>query len=243
MAPVTIPAGTYVVDFVAAVPGAQQAFAALTTAVNLKALDKDFALLRDVFDKLDISRLFPINLIVSNGNGGRWDSDNITANVTVSVSWRSDPLFLRYLLVLEVSEIFMFEQGHGWYGGSTTPGDVGGNTEGDLGEGLSRFLARQFLLQNGSTVEATAPGFGAGNQWLRTSTRQNFISSSDSPDTTDNNLDQQSGCTTLFINYLHTQLGFSPEQIVHAGAPSLQGVCIRSLLRMKAIHSCLRDAP
>lgn len=225
MAPVTTPAGTYVVDFVSTTLGAQAAFTALTTAPNLTALDNDFAFLQDAFSGLPMTHLFPIKVIVSDvGGGAQWSSHDISAGVTISVSYRSDPLFLRYLLASKIAEMFEFEQGLGWHGGRTGPGDTGSNTEGDLGEGLSRFLGRQLLLKNGSTVEITAPAFGVGNQWLATSSRDNFISSSDSPDPKDNQPDPKVGCTTLFINYLHTQLGFSIKDIVRAGAPSLQGV-------------------
>jgi hypothetical protein len=48
---------------------------------------------------------------------------------------------VRYLLVSEMTEQFMRAQGLGWYGQ---------NTEGSQGEGLSRFLAAQFLASTGS---------------------------------------------------------------------------------------------
>ena len=49
----------------------------------------------------------------------------------------------RYLLVSEITEQFMREQGRGWYGT---------NTEGSEGEGLSRFLAARLLGTTGSVI-------------------------------------------------------------------------------------------
>ncbi|MFL6163643.1 MAG: hypothetical protein ACJ74U_15665 [Jatrophihabitantaceae bacterium] len=116
---------------------------------------------------------------------------------------------VRYLLVSEVTEMFMLAQNHGWFGA--------GN-EGSAGEGLSRFLAGQFLIANGLGV--TEPGFALANSWMA-SPRADFVNN---VDVGDHGIDPKTGCAILFIYYLHTQLGFSINQIVAAAAPELSGV-------------------
>lgn len=233
MAPQTTPNGTYSVDFDASkltqFPNIQDWTNALFNAVGTgggNALEEDFQWMQGLFQSVNVAGHMPIQIIVGElGGGATWSPENIHLGVTVSVSISHDPLFLRYLIVSEMVEVFMLDQGGGWFGGSTSPGsrNNGGN-EGDNGEALSRFLGRQFLINNGTTVEATAPRFGVGNQWLATSSRDNFISSSNSPSNSDVNPDSDVGCTTLFVNYLKTQLGFTAKQIVQAAAPNLQGV-------------------
>ena len=57
------------------------------------------------------------------------------------LSYSNNPAYIRYLIILELSEIFMMVQNIGWFQGTN---------EGSKGEGLSIFLASQFLVQNGS---------------------------------------------------------------------------------------------
>ncbi|KAI9770032.1 MAG: hypothetical protein M1839_003296 [Geoglossum umbratile] len=120
---------------------------------------------------------------------------------------------LRYLLVAEVTEMFMQgmtnNQATGWWGT--------GN-EGSAGEALSRFLSEQFLLVNG--LGSPPGGFFVGNIWMN-STRQDFVNG---VDLGDHQPDADIGCGTLFLSYLHTQLGFSIKEIIAAAAPDLAGV-------------------
>ena len=70
--------------------------------------------------------------------------------------------YLRMLLIAEVTEMFMKSQNKGWFPGDTSPG---GN-EGSCGEGLSRFLAEQFLIESGVGL-TTFPSWGwTANSWL-----------------------------------------------------------------------------
>lgn len=64
---------------------------------------------------------------------------------------------VRYLLVSEVTEMFMLAQNRGWF-------DPGGTNEGSSGEGLSRFLAHEFLIATGLGV--SEPGFELAPSWL-----------------------------------------------------------------------------
>jgi hypothetical protein len=116
---------------------------------------------------------------------------------------------VRYLLVSEVTEMFMLAQARGWFGA--------GN-EGSAGEGLSRFLAGQFLIAN--NIGVTEPGFALANSWM-TSTRDDFVNH---VDVTDHAIDPKTGCAILFIYWLHVQLGYSIEAIIAAGASELSGV-------------------
>ncbi|KAH9216199.1 hypothetical protein DL95DRAFT_498532 [Leptodontidium sp. 2 PMI_412] len=233
MAPQTTPNGIYSVDFdatkVVTFPNIQTWTNDLFNAVGNgggNALEEDFNWMQDLFQGVDVSRHLPINLIVGElGGGATWSPENLHLNVTVSVSISKSPLFLRYLVVSEMTEVFMLDQGRGWFGGSTTPGSRNGNgNEGDNGEALSRFLGRQFLVNNGSSVEATAPRFTVGNNWLQTSSRDNFITNPGAPSNSDIKPDADVGCNTLFISYLNTQLGFKPKEIVQHAAPNMQGV-------------------
>ncbi len=116
---------------------------------------------------------------------------------------------VRYLLVSEVTEMFMLAQNKGWFGA--------GN-EGSAGEGLSRFLAGQFLIASGLGV--TEPGFALANSWMSTP-RADYVNNID---VLDHGIDAKTGCSILFIYYLHTQLGYSIKSIVAAGASELSGV-------------------
>lgn len=105
--------------------------------------------------------------------------------------------------------MLMLAQNRAWFGA--------GN-EGSAGEALSRFLAAQFLIANGLGV--TDPGFALANSWM-TSPRADYVNN---VDVADHGIDAKTGCAILFIYYLHTQLGFSINEIVGAAAPELSGV-------------------
>jgi hypothetical protein len=156
----------------------------------------------------------PIDVHIANLSGGAsWSDDSFgSPSVTIKPVTGSGPVTLtqiRYLLVSEVTEIFMSAQDHGWYAG---------HDEGSKGEGLSRFLGVQFLLANGLATTAP-PGFGVTATWLN-SPRRNYVDHN--PD--DIQPDRVNGCTTLFLFYLHDQLGYTINQIIAAGAGTLGGV-------------------
>jgi hypothetical protein len=97
---------------------------------------------------------------------------------------------LQYALVEEFSEIFMLQQGKGWYGGS--------GTEREIGEALSIYLGREWALANGLSFG------GVGNTWM-TSTHDNTLS------VVDAKLDYGVivAGNVLFLTYLKYQLNFS----------------------------------
>jgi hypothetical protein len=146
-------------------------------------------------------------------NGACWNGGSSSSTVQLiaqGLSYSNNPAYLRYLLISEVTELFMLAQNIGWF--------QGGN-EGSKGESLSRFLGSQFLAQNGFLGLGIDANFAVANLWLN-SPRLDFVNN----DPDDNGYDATNGCTTLFIYYLFHQLGFTINQIVAAGASTLAGV-------------------
>ncbi len=175
----------------------------------IAACEGDFNLMSGWFagTVLDVSFTIPVN-VTQNGGGASWSTSG--SNLTVTINPASgDAALVRYLLIAEMVEQFERSQGLGWYGT---------NTEGSEGEGLSRFLAFQFLTVNG--LGATPAGFGNSNAWL-SSERADFINNISGGD---DGPDKITGCSLLFIFYLFSQLGFTVNQIVAAGANTLGGV-------------------
>jgi hypothetical protein len=184
---------------------------ARTNAV-IAACEGDFNLMSAWFGNLALNANFPIPVSVTQNTGGAsasWPSDNPRAISVTANPGSSAASFIRYLLVAEMVELFMRDQGRGWFGPTT---------EGTEGEGLSRFLSRQFMLVSG--LGNPPDRFADSNKWLN-SVRMDFVNS---PPTSDNRADEMTGCATLFIWYLFSQLGFSVGSIVAAGATPLSAV-------------------
>jgi hypothetical protein len=173
------------------------------------ACEQDFNQMSSWFGNiaLDVPFRIPVN-VTQNGGGAAWNVSN--GNLTVTINPASaGASVLRYFLVSEMTEQFMRAQGKGWFGQGT---------EGSVGEGLSRFLAAQLLATNG--LGPTPSGSLNSNNWMQ-SPRSDFINN---PQLTDDGPDAATGCSLLFIYYLFSQLGFSVNQIVAAGASTLAGV-------------------
>jgi hypothetical protein len=168
--------------------------------------ENDFALMSGWFGGIALTVSIPITVQIT---PGPYASAGWGPPIRLTPGNGSDINLVRYLLVSEVTEMFMMAQGKGWFGS--------GN-EGSAGEGLSRFLAAQFLIANG--LGNTEPGFALANSWM-TSTRDDFVNH---VDVLDHAIDPKTGCAILFIYYLHVQLGFSINSIVAAAAPELSGV-------------------
>src|SRR5262245_39263849 len=144
----------------------------------------------------------------------------INPGAGASASWGSGPPIslipgngasldiVRFLLVAEVTEMFMLEQGLGW--------SPLASSEGSAGEGLSHFLATQLLMSIGSAARPSS----IARLWLN-SARADFINN---VDFSDNANDPKTGCAVLFLWYLFSQLNFSVDTIVAAGNSELSGV-------------------
>ena len=111
----------------------------------------------------------------------------------------TDSNLVRMLVVAEADEVFMANQAKGW--------DCGASN----GEGLSRILATELY-------PASLDGFASASAWLDTKLRPDFVSKNDPSDVKYPSI----GCSTLFINYLRHQLGFSLTDIVAKAGASLE---------------------
>jgi hypothetical protein len=127
-------------------------------------------------------------------------------------------MLARSLLVAEVTEMFMraFSLPHNnpWF----TP-----VSEGNKGEGLSRFLSAKFVRDVYPDAVALPTvrfsSFNTSNLWLN-SARDNFLEVDDG----DIDPNEKIGCATLFLFWLHDELGFTVQQIINAGAGKLSSV-------------------
>jgi Polyglycine hydrolase-like, structural repeat len=151
--------------------------------------------------------------VTTQSNGASWSGSATSSTIQLKAQgaiYSNNPAYLRYLIIAEVTEIFMMAQNKGWFQGSN---------EGSKGEGLSRFLSGQFLAQNGFLGLGIDKDYSVADLWLN-STRQDFVNNA--PD--DNGYNATNGCTTLFIYYLFRQLGYSINQIVAAAGATLAAV-------------------
>ena len=151
--------------------------------------------------------------VTTQANGASWSGSSTSSTIQLKAqgaAYSVNSAYLRYLLIAEVSEIFMMTQGAGWFQGSD---------EGSKGEGLSRFLSGQFLAINGLLGLGVDADYAVADLWLNSS-RQDFVNNA--PD--DHGYNATNGCTTLFIYYLFHQLGYSIEQIVAAAGTTLAAV-------------------
>jgi hypothetical protein len=196
----------------------------------MKYCDGDFTWLNAFFP--GVTPGTPINVYVADASsaadiGGGWTGWGlIPLQVTLSMGeipvTGGDPLTLaRYLLVAETSEIFMrqrqpafFNRYNDWFEAFD---------EGSKGESLSRVMGIQLLRDNipQVTMIPAAPGvsFGVTSIWLN-GIRDNRIE----VDIDDIDPDDITGCGTLFLLFLHDQLGFGWADIIAAGGATLSDV-------------------
>lgn len=170
--------------------------------------EQDFNLMATWFPGLSLPYPLPVavNIVPGAYAGAGWGPP-----ISLRPGNGSGMNVVRYLLVAEVVEMFMLAQNKGWFAPD-------GTNEGAAGEGLSRFLGTEFLVQSG--LGAAMPGFDVARLWLN-SGRADYVNHIDE---SDHAPDAKSGCATLFIYYLSYQLGYSIQRIVAAAAPTLAGV-------------------
>ncbi|MDA1764240.1 hypothetical protein PDK32_28895, partial [Bacillus cereus] len=192
----------------------------LNRAIDLMGVcDDDFKLMSNWFGNIPPSFTTPLTVQISPGTyasacwGGSTNPSSPCFNMpesTISLTPGNGSTLdvVRYLLVSEVTEMFMSSQKKGWYGGKFDPS---GN-EGSAGEALSRFLATQFLIIKG--LGTKEPGFDLANSWLKSTTRTDYVNHVDFRDA---NIDEKTGCAILFIYYLYAQLGYDINHIIAAG--------------------------
>lgn len=102
------------------------------------------------------------------------------------------------LMVAELVEVYEAAVANGWDCGRTN------------GEALSRVLAAERDPKLAPLLASTERGWGAGGQMDRVS---NIMA--------DDRDQSANGCGTLFLYYLHTQLGYDWDRIVAAGGATL----------------------
>lgn len=179
------------------------------TNALIGACEGDFNWMSGLFGNPPLDYGIPCTVQVTQNSGGAgWSLGAGKLTVTLNPG-NGDANMCRYLLVAEVTEQFMREQGLGWYGTGT---------EGSQGEGLSRFLGARLLRNNG--LGFPPAGFDNSNLWMN-SPRADWVNNINK---TDDGPDAITGCSLLFIYYLFSQLGYTVNQIVAAGAPTLAGV-------------------
>jgi hypothetical protein len=176
----------------------------------------DFNILSSWFREHPLDVTLPIDVnVTQNSNSASWNKVDGKLTITLNPGTGSYRM-VRYLLAAEMVEQLMRAQNGGWFGIQT---------EGSMGEGLSQFLAAQFVLRWWPGDAKADPGlppptFEYSNVWLA-SNRMDFINSTDRLDSSKS---PKSGCALLFIYYLFTQLGHSIDAIIAAAAPTLAGV-------------------
>lgn len=142
---------------------------ARTNAV-IGACEGDYALMSDWFGGIDLSPTitlpYPIYVAdLGGGAGGEGGTGANTGGIYPNISSRLEPgsgtaVFLRYLMVSEITEVFMHVQNQGWYAPD-------GSNEQSCGEALSRFLGQQFLVVKGLAL--AEPGYAISPSWLNSS--------------------------------------------------------------------------
>lgn len=176
------------------------------TTQLMSSCDGDFSLMQGWFSGVSFPFSTPVEVHVNTDGGTASWGPPIQLN-----SSTEDAGYLRMLLIAEVTEMFMMSQAAGWFP----------SNEGSLGEGLSRFLAEEFLIGSGLGL-GEFPSWGwTANSWLQSPTQPDWVNNVDPT----GNLDAvETGCSILFIYYLFTQLNFSINQIIAAAASNLVGV-------------------
>jgi hypothetical protein len=178
----------------------------------MAVIDADYDLMNGWFGNIGLPD-FASPILVQIGTGGPWFAS--WPPVIVHPGNGSPLDLVRFLVVSEVSEMFMYQQQRnindpanlGWWGNFN---------EGAMGEGLSHFLATQLLISIGSIYRYSS----LSSLWLN-SPRADSINNIDR---TDYSNSPKSACSSLFCWYLNVQLGFSVAQIVGAAAATLTGV-------------------
>ncbi|MGE7874803.1 hypothetical protein [Bacillus paramycoides] len=161
-----------------------------------------------------------VTIVPNQSSGGIARRNNNT--VTIWVPNRMDAqnaATVRWLLIGEITEMFMFYSGMGWFGGL----HFGDGNEGSVGEGLSIFLSQQWAQMHGFQINL--PNSFPANNWLGSSDRPiepQTLSFTD-PWGPTNKPFLYAGFYLLFLYYLKDQLRYTINQIIANGPSTATG--------------------
>lgn len=166
----------------------------------LASCEDDYKKVQAYFGGITPSGL-PFNIIIAAGIGGAYHRGCGAVDLYCDADTSAIPdvdHHTRMLVVGEEVEVFCATQNAGW--------DCGASN----GEGLSRVLATD-------AYPTELNGFATAASWLDSAARPDWVSNTAPTDQDPT----ANGCSVLFLNYLHSQLGFGWGAIVQAGAPTL----------------------
>jgi hypothetical protein len=172
----------------------------------LRTGEADYAAVRDWFGGIDLPQgqngddqttprtALPVQVLMDPQAGGAY---HYGCNAT-DLYIEPDPQLASGFMVAELVEVFEAAQHKGWACGQTN------------GEGLSRVLAAE---RNSNLC----PDLAATYQAWWSNGHADYVNRNDATDQDENG----NGCGTLFLFYLHSQLGFSWQQITTIGGGTL----------------------
>ena len=145
----------------------------------------------------------PFNVKINKPSATRSGGNDGNKQITIDVGANADFDLGRWVLVAELTEIFMRAQNRGWNAGKSN------------GEALSQVAG--FTIVPSQATRLIGPP-----TWLDddNSARPDFVSQTD---TTDKNAVSY-GCGVLFLYHLRSQLGFTMRAVVQGAADTLEGV-------------------
>jgi hypothetical protein len=164
----------------------------------LARCETDYSALSAIFGGLQPAHF---NIILAPGIGGAYHANCSATDIYCDGETTESTDAANFLVVAEECEVFQAVQNKGWNCGWSN------------GEGLSRTLA---TLQ----YPAQLDGFTSATTWLNTAGRPNWIDQNEQTDRDYVSI----GCSTLFLNYLVTQLGFSWAQVTQTAGSTLNVV-------------------
>ena len=171
----------------------------------LSVCERDYQRTSQIFGAITPTGL-PVNIILAHlpqGGAYHYGCAATTLYCDVRTAPPVTPVFSSFLALAELVEVFEAVQGRGWNCGASN------------GEGLSRVLATERYPRQ-------IVGFATAAAWLNQG-RPNFVNRTDP---TDGN-PLSTGCSVLFLNYLHYQLGYRWRDIVAAAGPNLSVTYLR----------------
>lgn len=187
----------------------------------MQSCDEDYQLLVRWFrGATNMPSRLPVHIENSTGGASWWGWGplwNITLSMGEQVFGTTPAMLARYLLVSEVSEIFMRQRQfvpNYWFSASN---------EGNKGEALSCFLANEMLRENqiGTIPSTTSGTFAKAASWLGSS-RTNFLNLNDA--NIDPNVSPEISCGISFLNYLCHERGIDIAEIIAHGSETFEGV-------------------